>query len=207
MRPDWDADSPALARNIASLSRLLATGARKREPLTVEAAREWQIALMRGLMADDPKYVGAFRGEPGLEYVQVHVNGLFGVAARDVAAALGVFDRRLQGAIAHLDGQIPGATLPGTDQLGAVIELCAWAHAEWVRIHPFANGDGRVARLWVNSLAMRYGLPPFVRIRPRPGGDYGKAGERAMRGDFAFSIPVFRAMLDEVLSLSGSAHE
>ena len=34
--------------------------------------------------------------------------------------------------------------------------------AEWIRIHPFANGNGRIARLWVNSIAMRYDLRPRV---------------------------------------------
>jgi hypothetical protein len=48
-----------------------------------------------------------------------------------------------------------------------VIDLCAWVHAEWVRIHPFANGNGLTARLWANSLAVRYGLPPFIRFAPK----------------------------------------
>ena len=66
------------------------------------------------------------------------------------------------------------------DQLDAVLDLCAWAHAEWVRIHPFANGNGRAARLWANFIAVRYGLPPFVRLRPRPDGGYAEAGMKAM---------------------------
>ncbi|MEA2690858.1 MAG: hypothetical protein QOJ16_245, partial [Acidobacteriota bacterium] len=80
------------------------------------------------------------------------------------------------------------------DNLAAVLTLCAWAHSEWVRIHPFANGNGRTARLWVNSIAMRYGLPPFLRIRPRPGDGYGRVSAAAMRGDWRPTVALFRQM-------------
>ncbi|MFP5232432.1 MAG: Fic family protein [Acidobacteriota bacterium] len=56
-------------------------------------------------------------------------------------------------------------------------------HAEWIRIHPFANGNGRTARLWANLVAMRYGLPPSIRLRPRPNLGYREAPARAMHGD------------------------
>jgi hypothetical protein len=85
------------------------------------------------------------------------------------------------------------------DERDAVIDLCAWAHAEWVRIHPFANGNGRTARLWANFLAMRYGLPPFVRLRPRPDDGYGEAGIKAMRGEWQPTAIVFRRMLRRFL--------
>jgi len=85
------------------------------------------------------------------------------------------------------------------DQLAAIIDLCAWAHAEWIRIHPFANGNGRTARRWANSLAMRYGLPPFVRLRPRPDPGYGAAGVKAMQGNWEPTVTVFRRLLDRLL--------
>ena len=86
------------------------------------------------------------------------------------------------------------------DQLAAVIDLCAWVHAEWVRIHPFANGNGRTARLWANSLAVRYGLPPFIRLRPRPNADYGDAGAKSMQGDWKPTAAVFRRLLSDFLA-------
>lgn len=84
-----------------------------------------------------------------------------------------------------------------------MIDLSAWAHAEWVRMHPFANGNGRTARIWANAILMRYGLPPAVRLRPRPGGAYGLAGAAAMEGDWRPTAAVFRTMLEEVLSERG----
>jgi Fic family protein len=69
-----------------------------------------------------------------------------------------------------------------------------------VRIHPFANGNGRTAREWANWAAMRYGLPPFVRLRPRPKGlAYAAAAHASMRGDHAPAIGVFRQQLADLL--------
>jgi Fic family protein len=81
---------------------------------------------------------------------------LAGRSCRSKAA----FERRLQAAVAVLDQRYPSNEALDEDGLAAVIDLCAWAHAEWVRIHPFGNGNGRTARVWANAPLMRYGLPP-----------------------------------------------
>jgi Fic/DOC family len=90
---------------------------------------------------------------------------------------------------------IPPDAERNADQLNMVVEVCAWAHSEWVRIHPFANGNGRTARLWVNSIASRYGLPPFLRLRPRPAGSYGIATAGAMLGDRGPTVVLFHELL------------
>jgi hypothetical protein len=110
-------------------------------------------------------------------------------------AELAHFEQILQRAVRRLDEWIPLDTEPDADQLAAIVEVCAWAHAEWVRIHPFANGSGRTARLRVNSLASRYGLPPFLRLRPWPAGSYGVASERAMLGDRGPTVALFHKLL------------
>lgn len=70
------------------------------------------------------------------------------------------------------------------DALAALITLCAESHGEWVRIHPFANGNGRTALLWANWCAVRYCLPPFVRLKPRPdGARYADAAAQSMQGN------------------------
>lgn len=76
--------------------------------------------------------------------------------------------------------------------------LCSYAHGEWVRIHPFANGNGRTARLWANWCALRYNLPPFVRLKPRPQGNlYARAAASSMAGDHRSMVAVFAEMLDQ----------
>ena len=154
---------------------------------------------MQGLKAE-PRYVGAFRGEPGLERTGVKIGRFRGSPAARVADELKDFEKVIQAAVAELDRNITVGRKLTPDQLDAVLDLCAWAHAEWVRIHPFANGNGRAARLWANFIAVRYGLPPFVRLHPRPDGGYVDAGMKAMQGDWEATAIVFRRLLDRFLA-------
>lgn len=196
---DWDDDTPQLRTNLTKVFGRVRDEALRREPLTIEVARGWQRDIMQGLVLPDPKLVGRFRGEAGLTNCNVKVGELLGVWAPDVSVELAELDRKLRMAVAELDFLIkPGEDLTA-DVLAAVITLCAWVHSEWVRIHPFANGNGRTARLWVNSLAMRYGLPPFLRIRPRPDGGYSHASAAAMQGNWRPTVALFRQMYIESL--------
>ena len=162
---------------------------------TLAAARDWQTTVMEGLEPDNEYYIGRFRGEPELEYLQVRVGTNYGVDSEIMAAELGRFEAKLQALVAELDALLPVNQNPDDDQREAALDLCAWAHAEWVRIYPFANGNGRTARLWANFLATRYGLPPFVRLRPRPNAGYSSAGAKAMQGDWKPTAVVFHQLL------------
>lgn len=42
-----------------------------------------------------------------------------------------------------------------------IIELAAWTHAEFVRIHPFADGNGRTSRLIMNYHLLANGYLPI----------------------------------------------
>lgn len=197
---DWDADSEPLRQNLTIAFRLARDAARLRTAPGVALARVWHRRMMTGLDVPRPAQVARFRGEAGLERSEVRVGPSYGTASDQVAAELAAFERKLAAAVGALDGVIPPGTIPATtDDVNAVIELCAWAHAEWVRIHPFANGNGRTARLWAAYIAMRYGLPPFVTLRPRPDGGYGQACAKAMKGDWQATVPVFRQMYLETL--------
>ena len=46
-------------------------------------------------------------------------------------------------------------------QFGSAIELAAWTHAEFVRIHPFVDGNGRTSRLIMNYQLMANGFLPI----------------------------------------------
>ena len=196
---DWEANSPVLNQNLASLLRRVRAEARRRDKLSLNSARDWHQGIMHGLAVPNPAMVGGFRGEAGLHDMEVRIGRHRGVAPADVAQTLSEYERRLRQVVQRLDELIPPGAELSSDKLAAVIELCAWAHAEWVRIHPFANGNGRVARLWANSIAMRYGLPPFATLRPRPGGGYESAGEAAMRGEWLPTAALFSDMLIEYL--------
>jgi len=198
--PHWDEDSPRLRKNLTEVLASARDDAKRRVKPSTALAKHWQRDTMAGLTVPDRKYVGRFRGEPGLEDVGVEIGGVPGVHPSQVASELRTFESTLQAVVAALDAQFPaGQDLDG-DGLRAVIDLTAWTHAEWVRVHPFANGNGRTARIWANFILMRYGIPPFVRLRPRPDGGYGAAGAAAMKGDWKPTATVFAQMLLDATS-------
>lgn len=198
--PDWDEESSELHKNIKEVMSVLRDGARRREPVSVDQAKFWQSRIMQDLQVPRPAFVGGFRGESGLEEVGVVIGEACGTPPERVSTELADFERLLKAAVALLDGLVPQGQFPDADGLAAVIDICGWVHAEWIRIHPFVNGNGRTARLWANYIAMRYRLPPFVRLRPRPGGDrYSEAGRRAMQGDWQPTVDLFRRMYENFL--------
>lgn len=46
------------------------------------------------------------------------------------------------------------------EAINKVLEVAAWIHHKIVWIHPFRDGNGRVARLMANLVLERYGLIP-----------------------------------------------
>jgi len=58
------------------------------------------------------------------------------------------------------------------------IELAALFHYRYIRIHPFEDGNGRMARLMANYILSRHGLPMIV-IRSRKKQDYLEALHQA----------------------------
>ena len=157
---------------------------------------------MRGLVPGDGEPAGTFRGEPGLEDYDVRIGRHFGAPAAAVSAELAGFDRTLNIHLNELDATIPAGHRSRdltADDVMAVIILCAWAHGEWVRIHPFPNGNGRTSRILVNAIAQRYGLPAFMRVRPRPGDEYERIADRAMVGDWQSAIPLFLRLYEAAL--------
>jgi hypothetical protein len=150
-------------------------------------------------------YAGEVRDDdpdlPELVGYEVQVGSHRGVAARQVLTELERFERRMQSVVARLDQEIPEGGRPtSSGLLGSVVTLCAVAHGEWVRIHPFANGNGRTARVWANWCALRYGLPVFIRLRPRPEGScYARAAMESMEGRHEAMAEVFVDGLDQRL--------
>jgi hypothetical protein len=205
---DWDDNSSQLDVNLAHILAYASKNARRRSKPTLDDTLKWHKDLMRGLEIPPVEglnipvenYIGRFRGAPGLENCQVGIGRYLGVRADLVPAQLKAFEQELQRKVKLLDAQI-GPDLTERDlsakQICEVLKLCAWAHAEWVRIHPFLNGNGRTARIWANYIAARYGLPPFVRMRPRPDRDYGAAGAAAMEGYWERTFLVFLRMYQE----------
>jgi fido (protein-threonine AMPylation protein) len=204
----WNEDPPGaeqqiLANAAALLGEIAAEADRRLEP-SVEMAQDWHRRLYRGVALPVPYYAGEPRDSdpdcPELQGYEVAVGAARGTPSELVPAALSGFEGSARRAVLSLDEAIPAGRQPASGrELHGVLSLCAVLHGEWVRIHPFANGNGRTARLWANWAALRYGLPPFVTIKPRPGDPYGLAAMASMSGNHLAAIAAFDQMLREHL--------
>lgn len=209
----WDSDDPGdlqtIRENLRRVLQGLVREADRRTSPTVGMAQAWHRRIYEGVELPVAHYAGEVRDDdprfPALVGYEVIVGGLGGVPARRVPAELARFEASMESAAGRLDPLIPPGGKPAdAGQLHSVLTLCALAHGEWVRIHPFANGNGRTARLWANWCALRYGLPPFVRLQPRPQGEgYASAAARSMRGDHRQMVIVFADLLAARLERRG----
>ncbi|MGB6231787.1 MAG: Fic family protein [Litorimonas sp.] len=217
---DWDRDSPEMRARLRTLLNDIELEAVWPLPISAGRIRGYHTTMMTGF--DDPALgrIGRFRGEAGLWY-NIEIGDHLGVEPQDVAVEMETYLGRLNAGRDAVDtALLPPNTvsfeemmvadelpepahrlpLPDANGLRAVLTLCAFAHSDFVRIHPLANGNGRMARLLANMLAMRYGLPPFVTLRSRPGGRrYAEAATASMNGDWQPTKSLFMDMLDEAL--------
>jgi hypothetical protein len=96
----------------------------------------------------------------------------------------------------------------GTEAEGSPPEVvAAWLHHRFTQIHPFQDGNGRVARALASMVFVQAGLFPLL-VRDQDRSDYIDALERADDGDLSPLIRLFgerqRAAL---LGALGTAHE
>jgi len=213
----WDVDAseslPRVVANIRDLWPEIEAAALSRPRPALTLALEWHRRIYAGVAVPEPDYIGHVRDSdpqhPCLIDYEVLVGGQPGIPARDVPAALDDFLHATSTITDALDAAVDPRTIPVRHrEVMAIVRLCAYTHGEWVRIHPFANGNGRTARVWANWLAVRYGLPPFVRIKPKPD-DLVFAGAAAlsMRGDHHATEALFTSLLRQALAESLPATE
>ena len=161
---------------------------------------DWHRQMFEGAVPH-PDYAGNFRDAElvpeCLRGYDVTVGAYQGVSHAEVLEAVDSFIDDLRDAVEELDTNWSAVEPAQFTSLGIdlVVKLAAWAHGEWVRIHPFANGNGRTSRLWANYVFIRYGFGPVVDVRPRPGQTYVKAAARSMGGHHAAMEGVFWRLL------------
>jgi fido (protein-threonine AMPylation protein) len=176
----WRDDPPGsdirIGRNLEALTAELARSARTRDAPTAELARSWHRAIYDGVELPVTYYAGGIRDrdpdEPELVDHEVMWGGKLATTAADVWPQLHSFERAAGEGTGTVD-RVLAAGDPPSDAatLNSVLALAAALHNEWVRIHPFVNGNGRIARCWANWTLLRYELPGVVRLRPRPEND------------------------------------
>lgn len=92
-----------------------------------------------------------------------------------------------------LRGELEAPTLP-------LPMLLARAHHEFIRIHPFDDGNGRVVRLLLNYVLLRAGLLPIV-VKSRDRRGYLTAIALADAGDLMPSASYFETLIAWSLAL------
>lgn len=221
--PSWQEDDPKnfplIQGNAAQLiTELRATAAERLLPTCEELCR-WHVRLYAGGEVPVAGYVGHFRGDLAVPELIDYEVGLgprlkdgnlekMGVWARLVSQEMGAVLAGLNAVFVELDARLPVGKPPtNPDEILAVISFTALAHGECLRVHPFANGNGRIARLLVVFICMRYGLPMFLHIKPRPeSDDYIRASRDSMGrppdfvGNHTTTTAVFARMLADALA-------
>jgi Fic family protein len=81
------------------------------------------------------------------------------------------------------------------------ISVAIATHHEFTAIHPFDDGNGRVARLWTNYILLKYGYPPLI-VRAENKNEYLTALQKGDIGDLEPLSRFFTKELKWSLNLS-----
>ncbi len=121
---------------------------------------------------------------------QAEIAGVYSTLPRRIAGSPVVFPnaRKIPELMQNL-----GAWL---ERAGSLPEAAFEAHFRLVAIHPFADGNGRTARLLMNLLLLRGGFPPIA-VRPIDRERYLDALEQASIKD---DLQAFQQLLHERLN-------
>ena len=201
---DKETSPEDIRRGAANRARVLAElieHALTSDPLDAERVAQWHKGCLTGLsyVTGHESWLGTYRGSnhPDLKGMVVGVGGKKGTPPHRVKAEVEKFFSQLRGRMNALAAAIKPDEDKSPDQLRQIAEVAGWAHGEWVRIHPFANGSGRTARLIANWVLSRFRLLPVVGIRPRPEHPYGPAAAASMHGDHSAITKFILQLLED----------
>jgi fido (protein-threonine AMPylation protein) len=158
-----------------------------------ELVKAWHKEMFDGV-APCNDYVGQFRDQERTSYClqdyEVMVGGVSGTHSSRVLLEVDDYFKEFNAKLNQLESSFPkdDKNPPVLSEVSKVVELTAWAHGEWVRIHPFANGNGRTARLLANYVLVHFGFGPAFTLKPRPDQPYGTAARASMQ--FGYHKPM-----------------
>jgi Fic family protein len=137
-------------------------------PFTIDVISRLHRMIFQGAF---PRAAGVPRGTASHVEIQVSFgDGYSGVHYRDVVRELEELARTVNGHMQDIDRWFDESSAERHRE--DVITAAAWVHGEIVRIHPFVNGNGRVARACINFFAQRYRFRPLILERDRADNAY-----------------------------------
>jgi fido (protein-threonine AMPylation protein) len=132
--------------------------------------KTWHRKLFAEVVPVD-YYAGNYRmqdpARPCLAW-PVGVNGRPGTPYQQVPLSMEGYSDTLRQHFANLSAYLAGNP-PSREKNRTIVKVLAWEIGEFIRIHPFVNGNGRVSRMLANYICQRYDLPlPFANPKSRP---------------------------------------
>ncbi|MGQ0631964.1 MAG: Fic family protein [Sporichthyaceae bacterium] len=176
--PPWEEDprdSPVIATNVAALDADLMARRGHRDAFNLALPTTWHTRIHAGCKHIPVRdYVGNYRGAPlqHLDRYDVAFGPFRALPPNEVAASLSTFEADLERTLLRFDVAIADPGAATWARLNPLIDEIVVHYAEWIRIHPFADGNGRTARVLVNWILTRYWQPVIFPGRPpvdRPG--------------------------------------
>lgn len=197
--PEWPNEETSLeklgiiAKNAEAIYRSIIKSNQSKRLLNHGDIRTWHERLFRNstpVWYYAGNYRSADRRYPCLSQ-DVSVGGLSGAPYAAVLDRMRAFSAKMQEIIIQAD-RISEGNRTEMQKAEAAVKLAAFCGGNVIQIHPFLNGNGRIARTVINWCFNRYGyrMPFFL---DRPGTlDYSGASAAAMQGQYR---PLFRYLL------------
>jgi fido (protein-threonine AMPylation protein) len=168
--PDWNA---RLTTRTAKILKEL-----RRNPLSslfiARDTRKTHEKLFEGLTpANLPQLAGHYRGEgdPVLKTCTVTFDGIKGAEPHLVEATMTTLREGIEKAMSHFDAlkkQVDAGRLDEMDFLDDLNTVVCAFFCDFLKIHPYANGNGHMARFIAWALFGRYGYWPATwTVHPR----------------------------------------
>ena len=196
--PDWPGDTVADGSIAAVATSIVALRSRA---IRDDDLKKWHLRLFAGAVPRGD-YAGNFRGAPGKPCLNTPVwvvrwpkTPIEGAPADRVHSRMQALNQRLK----EFD-ELHRRWQASEDDLLDLARLLAFCVGEFIRIHPFRNGNGRISRAIWSWALNRFSYALQVRLSPRPVEPYTSVMNSAMEGD---DMPLALWILD-FLQLAGS---
>jgi hypothetical protein len=178
--PPWEYDThinriPVLAREVANIVRELRQGSLDTRQVVMDM-RGIHERLFRDLTPSGYEYyAGHYRGED-YRCLKHHAVGVLGdprvgCPPQQVLSYMNDLARILEDTLATLDARhtAPDIQLSQAETLLYLVASACWIFEFFLRIHPYVNGNGHVARFLIWAILGRYNFwPTSWLIEPRP---------------------------------------